>query len=139
MFQNFSSVFSRHLASPSFSRTFSSAMSNEFSIAYVTAPSTEVAKSLSTKLLENKLVACVNLIPGVKSMYWWQDKIDESDEVIMMMKTRSGLVEELTTFVRQNHPYEVAEVIVTPITHGNPPYLDWITASTKAPSPSSSS
>jgi len=96
------------------------------SMAFVTVPNEELAKKLATGLLEQKLAACVNIIPGVKSMYRWKDKIEEDGELILMIKTRTARVPELTKFVRENHSYDVAEVISTPIQDGNAPYLDWI-------------
>lgn len=96
------------------------------SMAFVTAPSQEVAKKIAGGLVKNKLAACVNIIPGVVSVYEWEEKINEDPEVIMMIKTRTSRLEELTKYVRENHPYDVCEVISSKIDQGNPPYLDWI-------------
>ncbi|XP_071531701.1 protein CutA homolog isoform X2 [Panulirus ornatus] len=96
------------------------------SMAFVTAPSQEVAKKIASGLVKNKLAACVNIIPGIVSVYEWQNEINEDPEVLMMIKTRTSRLEELTKFVRENHPYEVCEVISSKIDQGNPPYLDWI-------------
>ncbi|TMS23396.1 Protein CutA-like protein [Larimichthys crocea] len=70
--------------------------------------------------------ACVNIVPAIKSIYEWQGKIEEDNEVLLMIKTRSSKVPALAQYVRSNHPYEVAEVISLPIDQGNPPYLKWI-------------
>lgn len=67
------------------------------------------------KPAQAKLAACVNIIPQVKSCYWWDGKIEESQEQLLMIKTRQSLVPELTAFVTKNHPYEVAEVITTEV------------------------
>ncbi|XP_045104912.1 protein CutA homolog isoform X2 [Portunus trituberculatus] len=96
------------------------------SMAFVTAPSQEVAKKIAGGLVKNKLAACVNIIPGVVSVYEWKEEINEDPEVIMMIKTRTSRLEELTKYVRENHPYDVCEVISSKIDQGNPPYLDWI-------------
>jgi len=77
-------------------------------------------------LIENKLAACVNIIPGIKSIYEWQGKIEEDGELLLMIKTRTSRVPEVVKYVRENHSYDVAEVISTPIENGNAPYLDWI-------------
>ncbi|XP_021698410.1 protein CutA homolog isoform X2 [Aedes aegypti] len=110
----------------------SSGMSSEkyepgtHSIAYVTTPNANSAKELARKLVERKLAACVNIIPGLMSIYEWEGKINEDQEILLMIKTRTARVEELSKFVRENHPYSVAEVISVPIENGNPPYLEWL-------------
>lgn len=96
------------------------------SMAYVTAPNQDVAKKIAGILVKNKLAACVNIIPNIVSVYEWKEEINEDPEVLMIIKTRSSRLEELTTMVKENHPYEVCEVISSPIAQGNPPYLDWI-------------
>ncbi|EAA06793.5 AGAP000670-PA [Anopheles gambiae str. PEST] len=106
--------------------TTPTATDNEYSVAFVTTPDSAVATKLARQLVERKLVACVNIIPGLTSIYSWEDKINEDPEVLMMLKTRTDRVEEVIRFVRESHPYSVAEVIAMPIAAGNPPYLDWI-------------
>jgi periplasmic divalent cation tolerance protein len=85
-----------------------------------------VAKKLAHGIISNKLAACVNIIPKITSIYEWDGKINEDSEVLLMIKTTTSRVDELAKFVRENHPYSVAEVISTPIENGNPPYLKWI-------------
>lgn len=94
--------------------------------AFVTCPNDKVAKDLARGIVESKLAACVSIIPAITSVYEWQGKIQEDSEVLLMIKTRSSKVPDLTQYVRANHPYEVAEVISLPIDQGNPPYLKWI-------------
>ena len=97
-----------------------------YSMAFVTAPNKDVAKTLAGALVQKKLAACVNIIPGIISVYEWENKIENDDEVLMMIKTRTTRIPELTEYVKTNHPYDVAEVITTSIEQGNQPYLDWI-------------
>ncbi|KAM3864542.1 protein CutA homolog [Diretmus argenteus] len=100
--------------------------SGTHSAAFVTCPNDTVAKELAWGIVQQKLAACVNIVPAIKSVYEWQGKIQEDSEVLLMIKTRSSMVPALAQYVRSNHPYEVAEVISLPIDQGNPPYLKWI-------------
>ena len=101
-------------------------LATSLSLVYVTAPDVKVAKELSHGLIAKKLAACVNIVPGLTSIYEWENKVQEDSEVLMLIKTRTSRVPELTTHIRESHPYKVCEVISTDITSGNQPYLDWI-------------
>lgn len=101
------------------------------SICYVTTPNEESAKKIARAVISNKLAACVNIIPSVQSIYEWEGRINEDLEYLLMIKTTTANVNELTTYVRDNHPYSVAEVISVKIENGNAPYLDWVAKSVK--------
>ncbi|XP_041371018.1 protein CutA homolog isoform X2 [Gigantopelta aegis] len=112
-------------------RTLSTIMGDSYvpgthSMAFVTVPDMDVARKLSHEIVKQKLAACVNIIPGLTSVYEWEDKINEDSELLLMIKTHTSKVDELSEFVRKNHPYDVAEVISAKIDNGNPPYLQWI-------------
>ncbi|XP_061770393.1 protein CutA homolog isoform X2 [Nerophis ophidion] len=100
--------------------------SGTHSAAFVTCPNDTVAKDLARGIVQQKLAACVNIVPAITSIYEWQGAIQEDSEVLLMIKTRSSKIPALTNYVRKNHPYEVAEVISLPVDQGNPPYLKWI-------------
>jgi len=102
----------------------------DYIVVYVTAPQDE-AVDLAKTLVEERLVACVNIVPGLRSIYWWQGKVEDEPEVLCIMKTRSNLFESLRDRVREMHSYEVEEIIALPIVAGNPPYLDWIRENTQ--------
>ncbi|XP_015686851.1 protein CutA isoform X1 [Protobothrops mucrosquamatus] len=102
------------------------AAGNSLSAAFVTCPNETVAKDLARALVEQRLAACVNVLPGVTSIYRWKGAVEEDAEVLLMIKTRSSRVSALAEYVRSVHPYEVAEVIALPIQQGNPPYLRWV-------------
>lgn len=121
------------LPSSRMSSTSTSYTPGDSSICYVTTPNEESAKKIATDLVTSKLAACVNIIQNVHSIYEWEGKINEDLEFLLMIKTTTENVEELTTYVRENHPYSVAEVISVKIENGNPPYLDWITKMVKKP------
>ena len=97
---------------------------------FVTTPSAESAEKLARGLVEKRLAACVSTVAGVRSMFWWKGKIDHADEFILICKTRSELSGRLTEYVRENHEYEVPEVVVLPIVGGNTDYLQWVKEST---------
>ena len=103
----------------------------DFIVVMVTAPAAEAA-GLAKNLVEERLVACVNIVPGLRSFYWWQGRIEDEPEVLCIMKTQSHLFERLRDRVRELHSYEVEEIIALPILAANPPYLDWIEKSTRA-------
>jgi len=104
----------------------SSVDAREFSMVYVTVPSIAVAERLARGLIQHKLAACVNIVPGVQSIYEWQGKVQSDSELLLIIKTRSVLVSQLTEWVRREHPYTVCEVVSITLSSGNAPYLHWI-------------
>jgi len=95
-------------------------------IIFITAPSGEEAGHIAKTLVEEKLVACVNILPGIISTYWWEDKVCQEKEVLLIAKTRKSLFPVVLTRVKSLHSYQVPEIIAFPITEGFPPYLRWI-------------
>lgn len=94
---------------------------------FITAPSHEVAKIIGEKLVESNLAACVNIIPGVESIYKWEGKINRDKELLLMLKTKTSLVDEISNVVKSLHPYEVPEVISVSLSEqGNTKYLEWV-------------
>jgi len=94
--------------------------------AFSTFPSIEIAREVSRVLVEKKLVACVNLVPAIESIYEWEGKICEEKEVLAMMKTPEPKLDELRDTLVKLHPYDVPEFIVLKIDGGHQSYLDWI-------------
>ncbi|MEI6167650.1 MAG: divalent-cation tolerance protein CutA [bacterium] len=96
---------------------------------YVTVTTTSDSEALAIKLAEMitaaRLASCVQFWP-IRSVYWWQGKLESGTEFILQCKTRSSLAPALQEFIRSHHPYEVPEIIITPILGGHPPYLAWI-------------
>lgn len=94
-------------------------------VVFVTTPEAE-AQALAEVLVREKKAACVNIIPRVRSTYWWQDKVESDDESLLIIKTRLSLLDGLVAAVKEAHSYEVPEVIALPVVAGNRDYLDWI-------------
>ena len=98
---------------------------SEYVVVLITCTEEE-AHSLARLLVAAKKAACVNILPRVHSTYWWHDDIEAEDESLLVVKTRVSLLDGLVGLVRQNHSYEVPEVIALPIVGGNQDYLNWI-------------
>lgn len=97
----------------------------------VNVPDETVAHAIARTLVEQRLAACVNVLPAVQSVYRWQGKIEEAVEVPMLIKTTQARYAELEAAVKAAHPYDVPELIALPIVAGLPEYLGWVVAETK--------
>ena len=93
-------------------------------------PDLECAQLIARTLVEARLAACVNLLPAVQSIYRWQGQIEEATEITLLIKTTSRQVDSLQKAIVKLHPYDVPEIIATPIVAGYAPYLQWIAAET---------
>lgn len=100
-------------------------------VVYVTAKDTQEGRKIAGHLLSKKLAACVNIVPGVESHYRWQGKLEQSAEVLLIIKTRRALFAKLARAVKEVHSYEVPEIIALPIPAGEKKYLAWLAAETK--------
>lgn len=102
-------------------------------VVFIAAGSREEADKISKGLVEEKLAFCVNSLPGIKSTYFWEGKLCEDEEYLLIVKTRDSRFEDLEKWVRENHSYDVPEVIALPIIKGSEPYLksvdDWVSES----------
>jgi periplasmic divalent cation tolerance protein len=97
---------------------------------YTTWPSAVEAEAAGRAIVADGLAACVNILPGMMSIYRWQGEIEQAQETVMIFKTREDLSVAVTQAVRARHPYEVPAVVVMAIVDGDPDYLDWITTET---------
>jgi periplasmic divalent cation tolerance protein len=93
-------------------------------------PDSECAQLIARTLVEARLAACVNLLPAVQSIYRWQGQIEEATEITLLIKTTSQQVDSLQKAIVKLHPYDVPEIIATPIVAGYAPYLQWIATET---------
>jgi periplasmic divalent cation tolerance protein len=101
-------------------------MAEEVLIVLTTWPDTEKARSAARVLVEEKLAACGNIVPGVESIYRWEGKVETSAEVLVIFKTVIGAYQRFETRVRALHPYQVPEIVVVRVTDGLPAYLRWV-------------
>jgi periplasmic divalent cation tolerance protein len=97
----------------------------------MTAPSAEEAGRIGQALVEERLAACVNIIPGTESWYWWEGKVEHAREAALIAKTRMDLREDFTKRVLALHPYSCPCVVFLPMAGGNPAFLEWIVRETR--------
>ena len=99
-------------------------------LVYTTYPSVVEAEPAGRAIVERRLAACVNILPGMVSHYWWQGALERGEEVVMIIKTRSSLAGPVSTAVKEMHSYARPEILVIPIESVDPDYLDWLMAET---------
>lgn len=104
----------------------------DYLVVFITTATAVEAHRIAHILLGTRKAACVNIIPQVHSRFWWQGKIDSADEALLIVKTRASLLDEVIRLVKENHSYEVPEVIALPIVAGNEDYLKWIDEEVRA-------
>jgi periplasmic divalent cation tolerance protein len=100
--------------------------SSPYIVLFITTATAEEAQRISRVLLEQKKVACVNIVPRVNSLFWWQGKLDSAEESLLIVKTKASLLSEIVPLVKEIHSYDIPELIALPIIGGNQDYLDWI-------------
>jgi len=100
-------------------------------IVLITTPADDSAVKIARLLVENRLAACVSLTPRIKSLFWWEGKVQQATECLLIVKTCRSRFEELRSLVLKNHPYQVPEIIAWEVTEGHQAYLDWVVESVK--------
>jgi len=101
-------------------------------LVYTTYPSLVEAERAGRVLVARRLAACVNILPGMVSLYWWQGAIERGDEVVMLIKTRASRAEAVRAAVREMHSYTTPAILVIPLESVDPDYHAWIEAETEA-------
>jgi len=105
-------------------------MADEYLLVLCTCPGNTVAAEIATALIEQKLAACVNRVPGVKSYYHWQGRLAQDDEVLLLIKTTRARFAALEGAISAVHTHQVPEIIAVPITAGSEAYLQWVSDAT---------
>lgn len=100
-------------------------------VIFVTTSSISEAKKIGRALVENKLVACSNIVSPIHSIYCWQGKVCEDKEALIILKTKKKLFKQVEKRVKELHSYEVPEIIAIPVTEGSDKYLSWVKSETR--------
>ncbi len=116
---------------PGMSEMNSSASGTEVVVALCTAPDPETAESLAGGLVENRLAACVNILPEIRSIYRWDNEVQRDSEVLIVIKTTRPGVDPLKRWLAEHHPYDVPELLALPVTDGLSDYLGWVIQETR--------
>ena len=103
----------------------------KLNLVYITTKDKDEARRIGKELVKTRLAACVNIIDNMNSMYWWEGKIQDDQEVILIAKTRQSLVKKLIKKVKSIHSYSTPCIVSLPILDGNSDYLDWLKKETK--------
>ncbi|MEY4617064.1 MAG: hypothetical protein RJB66_2024 [Pseudomonadota bacterium] len=105
---------------------------NQIIFIYSTFPDLTSARSSARQLTEDKLIACANIFPEMHSTYWWENKIEESTEVVAIFKTKADLFDRCEQALKKSHPYTTPCIVAINIANGNADYLTWITQAVEA-------
>jgi periplasmic divalent cation tolerance protein len=105
-------------------------------VVFCTADSPEIAERVARGLVDQRLAACVNILPGLRSIYRWQGNTEDAQEILLVIKTSRGLFDSVRQTIEKLHSYEVPEVIALPIVNGSTAYLDWLAGELKPESES---
>ena len=103
----------------------------DFRLAITTCPDMEVADTIASALVGERLAACVNILPGARSVYEWQGRLEQSDEILLLIKTTKHNYPAVESVLRAKHPYELPEILAVPVEQGLTDYLDWVERCTK--------
>ncbi len=95
-------------------------------LVFCACPDRETARTIAAALVERQAAACVNILPGVTSVYRWQGAVEQAEEWLLLIKTTRDRYPDLEADIRARHPYEVPEIIAVPIDRGLPDYLRWV-------------
>lgn len=101
-------------------------------VVYVTFPSLADAEKAGRAIVARRLAACVNILPGMVSHYWWEGKVERGEEVVALFKTRASLADALAAAVKERHSYTTPAIVTLRVEGGDPAYLAWIMAETAA-------
>jgi periplasmic divalent cation tolerance protein len=99
---------------------------DEYVVLFITTAADEEAQLISRVLLERRMAACINIVPGVSSLFWWQGSIDSAQESLLIVKTRASLLDDIVQLVKRIHSNDIPEIIALSVVGGNQDYLEWV-------------
>jgi periplasmic divalent cation tolerance protein len=99
---------------------------SKYMVIFITTEAGEEAQLISKVLLEQRKAACINIVPKVSSLFWWQGNIDSAQESLLVVKTKASLLDEIIQLVKEIHSNDIPEIIALPIVGGNQDYLEWV-------------
>jgi len=102
-----------------------------YTVIFITCANKKEAKAIAASLIKQKLAACVNIASKVNSIFFWENKVDSADEILLIVKSKKDLMPKIIKAVKRIHSYKVPEIIALPIVAGDKPYLRWIDASVR--------
>ena len=101
-------------------------MPTRYQIILCTCPDKDTAEKIARLLVNDKLAACVNILPGITSIFLWKGQIESAPEQLLLIKANKSSYQAIETTIKKHHPYELPEIIAVPIENGLPEYLHWI-------------
>lgn len=107
-------------------------MTAEYILIFITTGSVQEAEMIANVLVKKRLAACGNIVPAIRSIFWWQGSLENEQETLLILKSRSALFSEIIMVVKTLHSYEEPEIIAMPILAGSKSYLTWIEKETRS-------
>ncbi|XP_053474639.1 protein CutA homolog [Ictalurus furcatus] len=104
----------------------SSYVAGHHSVLLINCPTEQTAKDIGRHIMEKRMAACVNILPRTSTMFYWKGEIQDASEILLLVRTRTSMIQQLTDFVNAIHPYQTPEILSFPIQDGSHSYLKWI-------------
>ncbi|XP_076867321.1 protein CutA homolog isoform X1 [Brachyhypopomus gauderio] len=101
-------------------------MSGHHSVLLINCPTEQTAKDISRHIMEKRMAACVNILPRTSTMYYWKGEIQDTSEILLLVRTRTSVIQKLTDYVKTIHPYDIPEILSFPVEGGSLSYLKWM-------------
>ena len=94
-------------------------------VVFISIPHDE-ARKFARSIVEERLAACVNIVPRITSFFWWENEVQTDEEALLILKTTQPKIDALIDFVKHEHPYDIPEILFLPVAEGLPDYINWV-------------